>query len=121
MKFEWQTFLKIIGLFFVTVISYGLWTCLEELEKLRTLNGNVAMTVAHMTQRSDWSIDDLQSDWPDLDFNSISKTGHKRAKTNILNNGNLQSQRYKRETHGRGNNLPDFAYDPFSQTDRVSR
>ena len=111
LSFEFQTLLNITGLVCVIVISYVLWSCLGELEKLRNFNGNFAASVAHLTQRTDWSDSDLQPDWSDDDLQSILKSGDKHRK--------YEFQRSKRDVSKRGSNIPDFVYDPFSQTDRV--
>ena len=110
MPVEFQTFLNIIGLVGVSAISYGLWTCLGELEKLRQLNGNVATTIAQLTQRPDW---------PNADLQSMFIAREKVSSDGVLNNNNFQAQRSKRDTSKRARNLPDFIYDPFSNVDRV--
>lgn len=107
---EFQTILNIIGLVGVSVISYGLWTCMGELEKLKEINGNVATSIAQLTQRPEWSGENSQS---------ILSDGDKLSRPDIIKTDNFHSQRSKRETSMRGSNIPDFVYDPFSQTDRV--
>ena len=140
--FEFQTFLNIIGLALVTVISYGLWTCLGELEDLRKFNGKVARTIAQLPQRTDWHNNDLHpdwsdvdllsdwtgvdllSDWPDVDLYSKLKSGDTLSKASIIkSNQNLPFQRSKREISkgGKpGKGIQDFIHDPLSQTDRVN-
>ena len=100
MPVEFQTFLNIIGLVGVSAIFYGLWTCLEELEKIREFNGNLASTIVQMAQRTDLS---------SSNFDKL--VGQKNS---------FPSQRSKRGASNRGTNLPEFIYDPFSSLDKVS-
>ena len=97
---EFQTFLNILGLVGVSAISYGLWTCLGELEKLREVNSNVASSVARFAERSELLHGSLDAQM------SVDKS--------------FQSHRLKRQAPKRGTNLPEFMFDSFSSVDRVS-
>ena len=107
---EFQTVLNIFGLVSVTVISYFLWSCLGELDKLRNLNDKVA-TSFRQTQRSDVSDKILQTDWFNDDSQFFLSVGDRQL--------NSDFHRSKRDAPRREKSNPDFIYDPFSPTDRV--
>ena len=111
LPFEFQTLLNIIGLVCVTVISCVLWSCLGELDRLRKFNGNVVKSSVHLTQYSDRSDSNLQTDWFDDDSQFSLNFGDKQL--------NSDYQRSKRDASRSERNNPDFVYDPFSPTDRV--
>ena len=107
---EFQTVLNIIGLVSMTVISYFLWSCLGELDKLRNLNDKVA-TSFHRTQRSDVPDKILKTDWFNDDSQFFLNIGDRQL--------NSDFHRSKRAAPRREQSNPDFMYDPFSPTDRA--